>query len=54
MKIKKIIIEDNDGKEIEFDIKDGCGIFVTSKDNTIILPSNNDSIKLNLIKQILK
>lgn len=54
MKIKKIIIEDNDGNELEFDINDGCGIFITSNNNNIILPSNNANIKLELIKQILK
>lgn len=54
MNIKKIIIEDEDSKQIEFDIKDGCGIFITSNNQTIILPTNDDSIKFNLMKYILK
>lgn len=54
MNIKKIIIEDDNKNEIEFNITDGCGLFVTDDNKTIMLPSNNNNIKYNLIKYLLK
>lgn len=55
MKLSKIVIfDEKENKEIELSIQDGCGMFITEDNNVVILPTNNSSIKYELLKQLLK
>lgn len=53
MKIEKMIISDDEGNQQEFKISDGAGIFITDDGRRLILPSNNDSINLDVIRSVL-
>lgn len=53
MQIKKIIVENEKGEEVEFNIAEGCGMFLTNDNKNLTLHTERDDIKMKLMKLIL-
>lgn len=53
MKIAKIIVLDDENKEIEFNINDGAGIFMTEEGKRLILPSANNDLNMDVLRSVL-
>ena len=53
MKIEKLIVTNDNGEIIEFNIKDGSGIFITEDNQKLVLPCTNDSLNMEVIRNTI-
>lgn len=53
MKIEKIIVSDENGDQVEFNIKDGVGIFITDDDQRLILPTVSEELNMLVLRSVV-